>query len=161
MISKCNTKECPINNLCFPSRLHEDHALKGYELCCVSILENALSQHGKDVDSFDVAVRAQPATWFPEYAYDIFDEKGWVRKVSYVIDNAQPANYHRGGGFEDEIVTGCANVHDVRDCSTFRGLMLPDGINICGDHMATSTLNGALGSGVNAGDAAARFILSG
>ena len=78
-----------------------------------------------------------------------------------MIDNAQPANYHRVGGFDDEIVTGCANVHGGRDCSTFRGLMLPDGIFVWGDHMAMSTLNGALESGVNAGDAVARFVLSG
>ena len=63
-----------------------------------------------------------------------------------MIDNTQPANYHRVGGFDDEIVTGCANIHGGRDCSTFRGVA-------CGDHMATSTLNGALESEVNAGDA--------
>ena len=161
MISKRNTREYPINNVGFPSRLHEDHAPDGYELCCVSILENALAEHGNDVYSIDVAVRRQLGTWFPEYARDILDEAGWVRKGFYVIDNAQPANYHRGGEVDDECVPGCANVHGGRDCSTFRGISLPEGIYVCGDHMATSTLNGALESGVNAGDAAARLVLSG
>ena len=154
-------KEYPINNVCFPSRVHRDHAPDGYELCCVSILEDALEKHGNDLDSLDVSVRVQLATWFPEYASDILDEAEWVRKGSYVIDNAQPANYHRGGGVDDEIVAGYANVHGGRDCSTFRGIALPEGIYVCGDHMATSTLNGALESGVNAGDTVARFVLSG
>ena len=65
MISKRNTKEYPINNVCFSSRVHRDHAPDGYELCWVSILEDALEKHGNDLDSLDVAVRAQLATRFP------------------------------------------------------------------------------------------------
>ncbi|KAL3826887.1 hypothetical protein ACHAXA_000855 [Cyclostephanos tholiformis] len=154
-----NTMEYPINNVCFPSRVQQGHAPVGYELCCVSILENALVGHGNDIDSLDKSVRRQLSTWFSEYASDIIDECGWIRKGSYLIDNAQPANYHRGGGVDDVVM--CANVHGGRDCSTFRGVLLPRGIYVCGDHMATSTLNGALESGVNAGDAAARFVLTG
>jgi hypothetical protein len=157
-----NTREYPINNVCFPSRVRDGHAPIGHELCCVSILENALAGHENDVDSLDASVRRQLASWFPDYENDIIDAGKWMRKGSYVIDNAQPANYHQWGVVDhhDDDVVICANVNGGRDCSTFRGITLPRGIYVCGDHMATSTLNGALESGVNAGDAAARFVLS-
>jgi hypothetical protein len=158
--SRRNTGEYPINNVCFPSRVQDGHAPDGRDLCCVSVLEKALAEHGDDVDSLDAAVRVQLATWFPERASDIIDESRWERKGAYVIHNAQPANY-RSGGADDVVSGGCANVHGGRDCSTFRGVPLPAGMYVCGDHMATATLNGALESGVNAGDAAARFVQSG
>ena len=153
-MSRRNTREYPINNVCFPSRVQGGYAPRGHELCSVSILENALNEHGRDVDSIDRSVRTQLATWFPEYARDIVDGSRWIRKGAYVIDEAQPANYRRDRGG-----VGCANVHGGRDCSTFRGASLPGGVFVCGDHMATATLNGALESGVNAGDAAARVIV--
>jgi hypothetical protein len=148
-----NTKDYPINNVCFPSRVVEGYAPNGYELCSVVILENALAEHGNDNNSLDKAVRIQLATWFPDLSYDIIDETKWIRKEMYVIKNAQPANYHRGRD-------GCANVNGGRDCLTFRGESLPAGIFVCGDHMATATLNGALESGVNAGHAVVRVLSS-
>jgi predicted NAD/FAD-dependent oxidoreductase len=47
-------------------------------------------------------------------------------------------------------------VHGGRPSNTFRGKDLPGGLFVCGDHMATATLNGALGSGVSAGKEAAK-----
>ena len=148
-----NTKDYPINNVCFPSRVVEGYSPNGYELCSVVILENALAEHGNDNNSLDKAVRIQLATWFPDLSSDIIDETKWIRKEMYVIKNAQPANYHRGRD-------GCANVNGGRDCLTFRGESLPAGIFVCGDHMATATLNGALESGVNAGHAVVRVLSS-
>jgi len=148
-----NTKDYPINNVCFPSRVVEGYAPNGYELCSVVILENALAEHGNDNNSLDKAVRIQLATWFPDLSSDIIDETKWIRKEMYVMKNAQPANYHRGRD-------GCANVNGGRDCLTFRGESLPAGIFVCGDHMATATLNGALESGVNAGHAVVRVVSS-
>ena len=145
-----NTKHSPINNVCFPSVVQKKgYAPDGYELCCVSILENALKEHSGDHASLDVSVRKQLSTWFPNYANDIMDQSIWVQKGLYVINNAQPAHYNE---------IECANVHGGRDCSTIQGFPLPHGIFVCGDHMATSTFNGALESGVNAGNAAASFL---
>jgi phytoene dehydrogenase-like protein len=154
--SRRNTKGYPINNVCFPSVVQRGYAPVGYDLCSVSILEEALAEYEKDDEhaSLDGDVRKQLATWFPNYANDILDEKKWVRKGVYVIPNAQPAHYH-GGGSSNRNGNCCANVHGGRDCSTFQGMKLPHGMLVCGDHMATSSLNGALESGVNAGDSAA------
>ena len=44
-----------------------------------------------------------------------------------------------------------------RGCDKFRDLELPKGLIVCGDHMATATLNGALESGLNAGKEAAKI----
>jgi len=159
-----NTKDFPINNVCFPSVVHRNYAPDGYELCSVSILENALSGHatttrvggdgGDDHASLDAAVRRQLSSWFPDFAANIMDESKWVRKGVYVVNNAQPAHYGKKG--DDGSL--CANVHGGRDCSAFQGEAMPGGLFVCGDHMATSTFNGALESGVNAGDAAGNFL---
>ena len=143
-----NTKEYPVNNVCFPSVVQRSYAPIGYELCSVSILETALSEHS-DHDSLDAAVRRQLSTWFPEYEQDIMDNMKWIRKGVYTIKNAQPAHY----GNEES-----ANIHGGRVSSKFKGVDLPKGVFICGDHMATSTFNGALESGVNAGESVSRYL---
>jgi len=147
--SQRNTKEFPVNNVCFPSIVQRGYAPNGYELCSVSVLEKASSEHAGDHTSLDASVRKQLSTWFPDHANDIMDESKWVQKGIYVINNAQPTHYGKDG---------CANVHGGRDCSSFQGVAMPSGMFVCGDHMATSTFNGALESGVNAGDAAGRFL---
>jgi hypothetical protein len=91
-------------------------------------------------------VRQQLATWFPDHADKILDTTVWVQKGVYIIKEAQPANYNE---------PGCANIHGGRDCRVFNGSKLPVGMFVSGDYMATSTFNGALESGVNAGKAAA------
>eukprot|EP00985_Skeletonema_marinoi_P011241 scaffold5328_cov198-Skeletonema_marinoi.AAC.5 len=144
-----NTKQFPVNNICFPSIVHKSYAPDGYELCCVSLLENAISEHDEDQASLDMAVRKQLSAWFPGFASDIIDESKWVTKGFYLISNAQPTQFN-----ED----GCANVHGGRDCDAFQGLAMPDGMFLAGDHMATATFNGALESGVNAGDAVNSFL---
>ncbi len=146
-------KEYPINNVCFPSVVQRGYAPAGFELCSVSILEAALTEHAQE-NELDGAVRRQLATWFPNYSSDILDESRWVTKGLYVIPHAQPAHYDSSIGKD----VCCANVQGGRDCSTFLGMELPHGIFVCGDHMATSTLNGAFESGVNAGNAA-RILL--
>ncbi|KAL9189183.1 hypothetical protein ACHAXT_011673 [Thalassiosira profunda] len=142
-IHRRNTKEHPINNVCFPSVVQRSYAPDGYDLCSVSILGQALVEHAGDDSSLDEAVRRQLASWFPDVADDIADELKWVQKGVYVIENAQPANYGEAG---------CANFHGGRECRVV------DGLYVCGDHMATSTFNGALESGVNAGDTAGRYL---
>ena len=144
-----NTKEFPINNICFPSVVQKSYAPNGYELCCVSLLECAIAEHDGNQATIDIAVRKQLSMWFPDFASDIIDDFKWVTKAFYLISNAQPAQFHE---------EGCANVHGGRDCSTFQGLEMPNGLFVAGDHMATSTFNGALESGVNAGDAVNSFL---
>ena len=67
------------------------------------------------------------------------------------IPKAQPSQYK--GPFP-------ASVNGGRPCNTFRGKELPPGLYVCGDHMATATLNGAVESGVNAGKEAAKVALT-
>jgi hypothetical protein len=50
-------------------------------------------------------------------------------------------------------------VNGGRPCNTYRGKPLPDGLTVCGDHMATATLNGAIESGVNAGKEAVKVAM--
>jgi phytoene dehydrogenase-like protein len=94
-------------------------------------------------EELDQAVRKQLATWFPDFAKDILTK--WQFRRMYKIDNAQPGQYM--GPFP-------ANVHGGRISSIYRGRKLPANVFVCGDHMSTATLNGALESGVNAGMAA-------
>jgi len=49
-------------------------------------------------------------------------------------------------------------INGGRPCNTFRDEELPEGVLVCGDHMATATLNGALESGANAGKFAASIL---
>ena len=136
----------PVNNVCFPSLVTSGYAPDGYNLCSVTVLKDAMDQFvGRDAE-LDVAVRNQLATWFPKQATAICDPDTWQLKGLYRIDKAQPGQYQ--GPFP-------ANVHGGRPCNTYRNKPLPAGLFVCGDHMSTATLNGALESGVAAGTAAA------
>lgn len=145
-----NTRKYPINNVCFPSTVQRSYAPKGYELCSVTILESAMNQYNEDYEALDADVRRQLATWFLDSANDITDKSIWIQKGMYIIQEAQPAHFNTDSRHP-------ANVHGGRDCRMFRGEKMPDGMFVCGDYMATSTFNGALESGVNAGRAAACF----
>lgn len=136
----------PINNVCFPSSVHSNFAPPGSGLCSVAILSDAIDAYKGKEDELDTAVREQLGSWFPDFRKDIRDE--WVTKALYIIPNAQP--YQNG--------EHPANRHKGRDCDVFRGEQLPSNIFLCGDHMATSSLNGALQSGVNAGVASGRAL---
>ena len=144
--SRRNTRNFPINNVCFPTTVQSKYAPEGYELCSVSILEKALNEYNNDLEALDADIRKQLATWFPDHAKNIVDTSIWVQKGFYLIQYAQPAHFNE---------QDCANVHGGKDCAMFHGEKLPDGMYVCGDYMATATFNGALESGVNAGEAAA------
>lgn len=156
-----NVQHSPINNVCFPSVVQPvGYAPPGHHLCSVVILERAMDVYDGDEERLDVDVRKQLAQWFPDCARDILDESIWKRRGFYAIRNAQPGHYNpsnrganHGGGADFN-----ANVNGGRDSSKFRGVDLPEGIFVSGDHMATSTLNGAFESGENAGMAAAGFL---
>jgi hypothetical protein len=49
-----------------------------------------------------------------------------------------------------------ASINGGRPPNEYRGKELPKGLFVCGDHMATATLNGAVESGVSAGTEAAK-----
>lgn len=68
------------------------------------------------------------------------------------IPKAQPSQY-RG--------PSPASVNGGRPPNEYRGKELPKGLFVCGDHMATATLNGAVESGVLAGQEAAKTFASG
>lgn len=138
-------EENPVNNVCFPSCVAEGYAPEGCGLCSVTILKPAMDAYKGREEELDQAVRKQLAGWFPDQEDDIL--KTWELKRIYSIPNAQPSQFK--GPFP-------ANVNGGRDSNTYRGKNLPGGLFVCGDHMATATLNGALESGVNAGTAAAK-----
>lgn len=139
------TEANPINNVCFPSVVNEGYAPEGCNLCSVTILKPAMEVYKGREKELDEAVRKQLQSWFPTASTDI--QNMWELKGIYSIPNAQPAQF---GG------PNPANVNGGRECTQYRGKKLPEGLTVCGDHMATATLNGALESGFNAGMVAAK-----
>merc|ERR1711982_311355 len=93
----------------------------------------------------DMQVRKQLSNIFPSYSYDIQNQ--WIFTKIYNITKAQPST----------------NIHDLypanvgdgggRDCTMFYNEILPHGLYVCGDCMSTASFNGALESGINAGNA--------
>ena len=143
-VEERGTRVSPINNACFPSVVCDDYSPKGSNLCSVSILENVLAEFDGRDDELDIAVRKQLSGWFPSHAESILDPQRWKLEKIYRISGAQPAQY------------GCsypANANGGRDATKFRGAKLPRGMLVAGDHISTSSLNGALGSGIVAGEA--------
>ncbi len=134
----------PANNCCFPSVVRSNYAPAGSNLCSVTILKDAMESYANRDEDLDAAVRKQLSTWFPEQKEDI--QSTWKLQRIYKISNAQPAQL--GGPMP-------ANVNGGRPSDMYRGSKLPSGLFVCGDNMATATLNGALESGVKAGKAAA------
>lgn len=138
----------PVNNICFPSVVAPGYAPEGYALCSVTLLGPTLEAWEKEEDDpasggIDQAIRQQLATWFPACRDNILNPEIWKRQgPMFVIDNAQPAQLNGPTP---------ANVHGGRDATRFRDTPLPKGLLLCGDYMATATLNGALESGVKAG----------
>jgi len=138
------TEAFPVNNVCFPSVVSPGYAPEGKNLCSVTVLKEAMEMYKGRENDLDVAVRNQLSSWFPEQKADILET--WDLKKIYYIPNAQPGQFK--GTFP-------ANVNGGRESDSYRDKKLPKGLVICGDHMATATLNGALESGVNAGKKAA------
>lgn len=138
----------PVNNICFPSIVSPTYAPEGKNICSVTLLKPAMDKYNGDIAKLDETVRKQLVSWFPkEFTDDILNS--WKLAGSYDIQSAQPSQL---GGPSPASVTG------GRDNSLFRDQKLPNGLFVCGDHMATATLNGALESGVKAGQAAASHI---
>ncbi|KAL3925368.1 MAG: hypothetical protein SGILL_000454 [Bacillariaceae sp.] len=69
------------------------------------------------------------------------------KSITSQIPKAQPGQYK--GPFP-------ASVNGGRPNNQYRGKDLPTGLLVCGDHMSTATLNGAVESGVSAGKDAAK-----
>lgn len=139
----------PVNNICFPSVVSKSYVqLRGSGLCSVTVLNDSMELFaGRDSD-LDRAVRQQLATWFPDHEDAILDK--WKLERVYKIPNAQPAQLN--GPLP-------ASANRGRPSDTYRNTRFPDGLFVCGDHVATATLNGALESGVNAGKAAAAVAM--
>jgi len=135
-----------VNTMCFPSVVNEGYAPKGKSLCSVSISGKIMKEYeGKD-EELDAVVRSELASWFEDRKTEIL-EKWKLRKI-YYIPNAQPA----------QLNGPCpSNVNGGRPCTTFQGKPIPEGMVLCGDHVATASLNGALESGAKAGVVAAEI----
>ena len=143
----------PALTVSFLDRINESYAPEGCGLCSVSIPESYMREYidkgsgdgdgedDGDEEGLDKLVRKQLSTWWPEYKDDITCNKTWNLEKTYYIKQAQPGQ-----------LTGPvpANVHGGRESSQLRGLDLPKGVYVCGDFMATATLNGAIESGINA-----------
>lgn len=146
---KRGTKSNPINNICFPSTVSASYAPLGYNLCSVTVLKSAMDAYNGEDAELDKAVRTQLSEWFPELEYDIMNS--WKLLRIYRIANAQPSQLYGPAP---------ANVNHGRNSNIFRGYQLPKGVFVCGDHVATATLNGALASGIQAGREAATYVQS-
>ena len=142
-----NTRDYPINNILFPSAVNPSYAPDGYSLCSVAILSQALEAYANDDSGLDAAVRRQLSTWFPEEHKSIQSE--WKLERIYRIPNAQPGQLE--GPYP-------ANQNGGRRTDTYHGKPLPKNLYVCGDHMATASLNGAMESGLQAGKVAAERL---
>jgi len=136
-----------INVVVFPHVCNQSYAPEGYGLCSVSISGTIMDEYSGRHDELDEDVRAQLSEWFPEFAVRIKDE--WKLEKTYKIVNAQPGQLK--GPFP-------ASAHGGRDSKKVGGIDLPPGLFVCGDHMATATLNGAIESGINAANASYLFL---
>eukprot|EP00980_Cylindrotheca_fusiformis_P011948 scaffold2830_cov131-Cylindrotheca_fusiformis.AAC.69 len=136
-----------VNNICFPSEVNRGYAPDGFSLCSVSVLGKGMEDYEEKHLELDLAVREELASWFPGSRVDILEQ--WKLEKIFHIRNAQPSQYR--GPYP-------ANVHEGRAPNKFRDTDLPAGLFVCGDHMATATLNGAFESGICAGRMATRAI---
>lgn len=139
----------PVNNVCFPSVVNVGYAPEGYNLCSVTVLSEAMDLYKNRPNELDIAVRRQLGSWFVDEKNDIMDK--WELKKIFYIPKAQPSQYN--GPFP-------ASFNGSRSSTNFYGKELPNGLFVCGDHMATATLNGAVESGVKAGIDVAKMTLA-
>ncbi|VEU41155.1 unnamed protein product [Pseudo-nitzschia multistriata] len=139
----------PVNNVCFPSVVNDGYAPEGYNLCSVTVLSDAMDKYMGKPDELDQAIRKQLATWFVDQESDILEN--WDLKQIFYIPKAQPSQLN---GPQP------ASFNGGRSSTTFFGKELPSGLYVCGDHMATATLNGAAESGVKAGDDVSKAMFS-
>jgi phytoene dehydrogenase-like protein len=135
----------PVNNLCFPSAVAPGYAPPGRHLCSATVLGPALDafreKGGLDERALGEAVREQLARdFFPARRREI---EGWELLAVQRVPDAQPSQL---GGASP------ASSWEPR-VGEIGGVGLPPGAFVCGDHTATATLDGAIGSGLKAADA--------
>jgi Phytoene dehydrogenase and related proteins len=110
----------PINNLCIPSAVSPTYAPAGQSLVSVSVID---AKTGGNDESLEQSVRQQLKDWYGESV------ESWRHLRTYRIPNAlpqknPPTQFH----------------------GTHRYVVRP-GVYVCGDHMSTGSINGALESG--------------
>mmetsp|Transcript_13258 Transcript_13258/g.24879 ORF Transcript_13258/g.24879 Transcript_13258/m.24879 type:complete len:536 (+) Transcript_13258:52-1659(+) len=139
----------PCLTVSFLHVVNESYAPANCGICSVSIPSEYMEQYigPRRTEELDKVVRDQLASWWPDYDHDIRFK--WKLEQLYDIQNAQPAQY-----FGPQPAT----VHGGRDPNKLQGVQLADGLFVCGDYMATATLNGAIESGVNAAEGALEFL---
>ena len=140
----------PALTVSFLHKINEDYSPNKRGLCSVSIPSTYMAKFKGKENELDGLIRKQLGEWWPDFKDDILDSNTWKLEKTYNIGYAQPHQF--GGPFP-------ANVHRGRKATEFRGLNLPKGIFVSGDFMATSTLNGAIESGINAAEAASSFLV--
>jgi len=114
-----------VNNLCVISQVAPEYAPEGASLVSVSVLESA----SLDDKSLAAAVQDELVEWFgPQVAL-------WRHLRTYAIPQALPAQRPPGLGPRPVRVSGAPRVY------------------VCGDHRWTSSIEGAIASGLEAASA--------
>ncbi len=112
----------PVNDLCVPSEVRRERAPAGRAQVSATVLDD----RGLDDDALDAAARTQLESWFGPQV------EGWRRLRVNRIAHALPADAALLGG-------------EPRSTA-----VEADGVIVCGDHLATPSIDGALSSGVAA-----------
>ncbi|MDZ4833942.1 MAG: NAD(P)/FAD-dependent oxidoreductase [Candidatus Melainabacteria bacterium] len=107
----------PINNLCVPSNISAAYAPEGQSLVSVTVIGTR-----PDNATLESSVREQLEDWFGS------EVKDWRRLRTYRIDHALPR--------QNPPTNFLPQKYEVRP-----------GTFVCGDHMSTGSINGALESG--------------
>jgi phytoene dehydrogenase-like protein len=137
----------PALTVSFLHIINDSYAPKGSGLCSIAIPSKYMHKYKDQQKTLDMMVRDQLSDWWPDYTEDI--QHHWKLEKVYDIQQAQPGQFQ---GVQP------ANVHGGRDPSLFGEVLLPDGLFVCGDYMATATLNGAIESGLNAARCAVGYL---
>ncbi len=119
--------EGPVLHLCVPSRVQSSYAPKGQELVSVSVLG---VDDARDDEALTAAVRTQLASWFGPAVND------WRHLRNFRIPHAQPRVPAGAPAMER------SGVQQVRD-----------GLWVCGDHLSTPSIQGAMVAGRHAAEA--------
>lgn len=116
------TDQEPVNNVCFPSSVVKSLAPPGKSLASVSVIDPKVSE-----EELEPYVKQHLGKWFGKGKVE-----GWKLLKSYKIKGAQPGQ--------------------TIPNNWEKKLQVAHGIYVCGDHMDTPTLNGAIRSGVRVAD---------
>ena len=127
-----DAKEIRINNLCFPSQVSSAYAPVGKSLASITVVGDV---DGISDTELEEAVREELRGWWGREAIE-----DWKLLRIYRIPYAQPAQSFPYEAFSS---TGLNPRRVVGDKIIYS----------CGDYVGSATLNGALGSGLNAAKA--------